>query len=197
VAAPENPDDSLIFAFHRMKEAIVLPENSRAPDGFDIDEYIASGAFGWGDGERIELEAIFEAGAAEHLQETRLAEDQKLSPLPDQRMKIQATVNDTPQLEWWLLGFGDAVEVIRPEGLRARREQTARGMTRLYAGGIIYDNVQPAGRLRDSLQLPRRRTHVNAGWLSLPRDAVCRSGMRPYRPHWKMERVSALRLAIG
>jgi predicted DNA-binding transcriptional regulator YafY len=138
VAAPENMDDILIFAFHRMKEAIVLPETSRAPDGFDIDEYIAAGAFGWGDGERIELEAIFEADAAEHLQETPLAEDQKLSPLTQHRVKIQATVNDTPQLEWWLLGFGDAVEVVRPEGLRARMEQTARGMSRLYFGGAVH-----------------------------------------------------------
>jgi predicted DNA-binding transcriptional regulator YafY len=143
VAAPENMDDILIFAFHRMKEVTVLPETSRAPDGFDIDEYIASGAFGWGDGERLELEAIFEADAAEHLQETRLAEDQKLSPLPKHRMKIQATVNDTPQLEWRLLGFGDAVEVIRPEGLRSRMEQSARGMSRLYSGGDIPDGVPP------------------------------------------------------
>jgi predicted DNA-binding transcriptional regulator YafY len=32
---------------------------------------------------------------------------------------VQATVADTQQLRWWLLGFGDKVEVLGPAGLRA------------------------------------------------------------------------------
>ncbi len=31
---------------------------------------------------------------------------------------ITATVKDTRQLKWWLLGFADQVEVIKPKRLR-------------------------------------------------------------------------------
>ncbi len=65
----------------------------------------------------IELEALFDADAAFHLRETRLSEDQVLTDQPDGRVLVKARVRDTGELRWWLLGFGDAVEVLRPEGL--------------------------------------------------------------------------------
>lgn len=132
VAALETVDDVLIFAFHRMKAAVVLPDPLQPISGFDIDKYIASGAFGWGDGQPVQLEAIFSADAAEHLRETPLAKDQRLIPLPGERIKVKATVSDTPQLQWWLLGFGDAVEVIAPKKLRSGIQKMALAMSRLY-----------------------------------------------------------------
>jgi len=72
----------------------------------------------FGAGETIRLEAIFEAASADHLTETPLAADQTITRIDDSHVRLEAAVLDTPQLRWWLLGFGDNVEVVAPEGLR-------------------------------------------------------------------------------
>jgi predicted DNA-binding transcriptional regulator YafY len=67
----------------------------------------------------IKLILRMEAPAAEHLHETPLSEDQVITR--DKRegwVRISATVHDTSQLRWWVLGFGDQAEVVVPAPLR-------------------------------------------------------------------------------
>ena len=58
--------------------------------------------------------------------DTRLSARQTLRYCPDGRIRVMATVRDTRQLWWWLLGFGDLVEVIGPEILWEAFPETAR-----------------------------------------------------------------------
>ena len=111
---------------------MLLEEKSKYPDGFRLDDYLASGALNFGKGERIVLEAIFTNEAAEHLYETPLSADQQIKPLDQERVTVTATVMDTPQLAWWLLAFGDMVEVVKPAALRAEMARTAEALARLY-----------------------------------------------------------------
>ena len=104
---------------HRMLTAEPLGEPALTVEGFSLDAYIDSGAFGYKRGEgMIRLKALFEKDAALHLEETPLSVDQRLTEQPDGRVMVEATVADTGQLRWWLLGFGERVEVVEPEGLR-------------------------------------------------------------------------------
>ena len=57
---------------------------------------------------------------------------QTLRNCPDGRVRVTARVRDTMQLRWWLLGFGEQVEVIGPETLREEFAETAREMHGLY-----------------------------------------------------------------
>lgn len=111
-------EDLRILALHRIQSATMLKEAAKAPPGFSIDDEVNSGKFGFGEGKQIRLEAIFRNGAGEHLFETPLSNDQTLTELEDGSVKLVATVADTPQLAWWLLGLGDGVEVVRPAALR-------------------------------------------------------------------------------
>ena len=70
--------------------------------------------------------------AAEHLYETPVSADQVLRPQNKDYTKLIATVIDTPQLTWWLRGFGDAVEVLAPSRLRSAIASTALAMSRRY-----------------------------------------------------------------
>jgi predicted DNA-binding transcriptional regulator YafY len=45
---------------------------------------------------------------------------------------VEATVADTRQLRWWLLGFGGRVEVLEPEGLRGEMKGHAERMAGRY-----------------------------------------------------------------
>ncbi|MEI6207678.1 MAG: WYL domain-containing protein [Desulfuromonadales bacterium] len=118
---------------HRMKETIQLDEPALSPEGFNLDEYIAGGAFSYRTGEgTIRLKAIFEQDASIHLEETPLSEDQQLTDQQDGNVLVEATVADTRQLRWWLLGFGGRIEVLEPLGLRGEMKGHAANMMERY-----------------------------------------------------------------
>jgi hypothetical protein len=60
-----------------------------------------------------------------------LSTDQIITPLADSQW-VRATVADTDQLRWWLLGFGNQVEVLEPVELREEFRWIARGLLDMY-----------------------------------------------------------------
>jgi len=124
--------DVLLLALHRVLSAVVLDEPSSRPKGFDLDAYIRTGALDFGSGCTIRLEALFTKDAAEHLHETPLSDNQTIKPAGEGQVKVTATVAETPQLTWWLMAFGEQVEVIRPKGLRREIATSAQAMAKLY-----------------------------------------------------------------
>jgi len=120
------------FAMHRIQSVTVFDEPVEIPTGFSIDDFIASGELGFGDGKQIRLEAIFHHGGGDHLFETPISTDQVLADLGDGRLRLKATVADTPQLVWWLLGLGDGVEVAKPTALRKKMVDAIKKMSQLY-----------------------------------------------------------------
>ncbi len=133
VATAYQHSDPLLFALHRFLLAECIAEPALPLKGFDIDAYIGTGALGFGgDGKTIVLEALIEPQVADHLGETPLSADQSLVPAGKDRVRVRATVLQTPQLNWWLLGFGASVEVLRPASLRRAMASSARSMLLHY-----------------------------------------------------------------
>jgi len=124
--------DVRMLALHRVRSATLLDEPSQRPESFSLEGYITSGAFGFGGEETILLEAIFRDHAGDHLYETPLSADQVLEPLGDGGTRVMATVVNTEQLRWWLLGFGNRVEVISPAPLRQSIADAVRMAANLY-----------------------------------------------------------------
>jgi predicted DNA-binding transcriptional regulator YafY len=54
------------------------------------------------------------------------------APPVDTLNRVEATVADTGQLRWWLLGFGGRVEVQEPLGLREELKNHAVRMVGRY-----------------------------------------------------------------
>jgi hypothetical protein len=69
-------------------------------------------------GEPMRLEAVFSHGGHLHLHDTPLSVDQHIATLDHGRVIVRATVENTAQLRWWLLGFAELVEVSAPADLR-------------------------------------------------------------------------------
>jgi predicted DNA-binding transcriptional regulator YafY len=125
--------DVRTLALHRIQQVELRYEPARRLPDFDIDEYIASGQFGFVAGGPITLCAIFSRSAGEHLFETPLSGDQQLSLTEDGRLRLAATVPNTRALVWWLLGFGDGVLVQEPASLREEMSAIAARMVQAYA----------------------------------------------------------------
>jgi len=76
---------------------------------------------------------VFNEGAAWHLTERKLSEDHELKKSADGRYHLTATVPDTLELRWWLLGFGEGVEVLAPNALRKEFKAMTTSMAQMYS----------------------------------------------------------------
>ncbi|WP_158597862.1 helix-turn-helix transcriptional regulator [Noviherbaspirillum saxi] len=128
----ERPDVRHL-ALHRLREARLLNETFAPPDGFDIDQHIAQGAFGFPiSGKNLHLEAEFTTRVAGLLQERPLSADQIVVAVNDTRSIVRATVQDTKGLRWWLQGFGTEVRVLGPDFLKEEFRRTAQQLAQMY-----------------------------------------------------------------
>lgn len=112
--------DTRILALHRIESVRVMEQAVEPPAGFDLDDKVSRGVWSFGVAEHFPVQLRFYARKGEHLLETPLSDDQQVEPDPGQPgvLTVRATVVDNPQLRWWLLGFGDGVEVLAPAALR-------------------------------------------------------------------------------
>lgn len=122
------------LAMHRMKGARLLDEEATAVDGFNLRRYVCEeSGFGYPESAKaIKLKALFNEGAAFHLTERKLSVDQTLKKTTGGSYRLTATVADTSELRWWLLGFGDGVEIIAPKTLRKEFKGVAAAMAQMY-----------------------------------------------------------------
>lgn len=125
--------DIRMLALHRIQRANMLDQPSKTPAGFNLAQYIAQGAFGFEGNGTITLAALFTDGAAEHLRETPLSGDQQIISDKAGWVQLQATVQDTAQLRWWLRGFANQVEVLEPASLRAEFVCDTQAMQAIYS----------------------------------------------------------------
>jgi len=126
--------DTRILALHRIESVTVLDQPVEPPEGFDLDDKVSRGVWSFGAAEPFEIRLRFYDGKGEHLLETPLSGDQDIERAADdpRTLTVTATVVNNPQLCWWLLGFGDGVEVLAPESLRREIGDIARRLAARY-----------------------------------------------------------------
>ena len=132
LATVEPYSDVIQMVLHRMASARIADEPAREPEKFDLDRYISEGGFEYASGPPIRLVARFHDGAGHHLMESPLSDDQSAKDLGDGCVEIGATVRESDQLHWWLLGFGNRVEVIAPKALRESIGHEIRSLAERY-----------------------------------------------------------------
>lgn len=137
VASAWDYSEVQLYALHRFSEVVVLSAAVNAPEGFNLDKAIVGGLADFANqGEPIRLEIRCTEWVAAYLAETPLSGDQKTEQETDGWIRLTATVNDTWQLRWWLLGQGAGLEVCSPRALREEIKAALIEMVRLY-GGVV------------------------------------------------------------
>ena len=120
------------FALHRISAVQNTYETVKRPKGFSLKQFIDDGGMGFGEATPINLVARVSPMLARELEETKLSVHQKIRPDGDW-FRIEATVQDTWQLRWWLLAkMGDLV-VLEPDNLGTEI------LNRLKAGLSAYN----------------------------------------------------------
>jgi hypothetical protein len=80
----------------------------------------------------VVLELALEPPEAKRLEERRMSEDQRHTPLPDGRIKVTGTVVPSVKLRWWLRSLGAAVEILAPAVLRDEFAREAAALAKRY-----------------------------------------------------------------
>lgn len=104
-------DNERCLALHRILSANASTLTFERPPEFNLKQFDDDGRFGYGNGKQIRLSFRIEKSAGLHVVECPLSADQQVVELDD-AYEITATVVDSAMLDWWLRGFGDAVEIL-------------------------------------------------------------------------------------
>jgi predicted DNA-binding transcriptional regulator YafY len=114
----EGYDNERSLALHRMQSALATTFTFERPREFDLGQYDNDGRFGFGEGQRIELNFKIDKDFGLHLLESPLSEDQQVKEINGE-YDITATVVDSDMLDWWLRGFGQAVTAVKKRRAQA------------------------------------------------------------------------------
>ena len=102
---------------HRMSSvsATDLPAND--PEGFDLAEYLAQHQLDWRLGADVQLRFEARPSLAQFLRESRLSQDQAITPATAGWHLISATMADTYELERWLNSQGKLLRRVVKQAL--------------------------------------------------------------------------------
>ena len=125
-------DNVTLMALHRFSAIKPTDRKIRPRHDFDLDVFIESGALGFMPTGVQRVHTRFYDGAGAHLEETPVSDTQILKVRADGEMDLVVTIPVTEQFKWWLLGFGDRVEVIGPSALRSEMHDRLTRAERRY-----------------------------------------------------------------
>ena len=134
IASAWEYEDILQFAIHRFVACEMRDKVANIPAHFNIDTYISEGNFEYmvGEPSQVKVELLFYDQVGSHLHETPLSLDQIFTKEADGKSRITATVKNSNQLRWWILGFGEYVEVLKPAFLREEFARVSSTMSLRY-----------------------------------------------------------------
>ena len=137
VATAWDYPDVRHYALHRISKARQLNQPASTLPGFRLAGHIQDELrFSYPlASEKMELRVAVTQEVATHLAERRLSVDQRITTEAGGRVLVEATIADTAELRWWLLGFGSSVEVLAPASLREDFATQARTMQAIYEAG--------------------------------------------------------------
>ncbi|WP_027853095.1 helix-turn-helix transcriptional regulator [Marinobacterium litorale] len=128
LATVNDYEDIRQFALHRIQTIRQSDKAFRPQPDFCVDQYVAQGAFGYPESEGwVRLKARVRSDVAWLLSETPVSEMQTLeSTSSDGWMLLTAEVPNDQQTQWWLQGFGSAIDVLEPLNWREAIHRQAR-----------------------------------------------------------------------
>lgn len=113
------------LVLHRASAGEVVPESIERPEGFDLDEYIRSGAMGILKSDTpVSLKLRCDKPALNHLIESPLVCDQLVTEIDDTSFDLAVTLGDTQDLRWWLTAQSVHCDILEPAWLRDEIEAT-------------------------------------------------------------------------
>lgn len=119
------------LAVDRIAAIQILGSEFTVDPGFDVARYRQE-AFGvvWEKPKNVTVR--FSADQAPYVRERQWHPTQRIRELPDGRLELTFRAGGTFEISRWVMGWGDAAEVIRPARLRVRVAQILKAAVQVY-----------------------------------------------------------------
>jgi predicted DNA-binding transcriptional regulator YafY len=128
VARDRGLGEMRTFKLERITRAEQTNDSYQIPSEFDVNKYLA-GAWGiFHSGEPVEVRLRFYPPAAARVKESIWHPSQQLGDGPRGSVEMTVTVTGTVEITPWILGWGEAVEVLAPLDLRDKIAAVGEGM---------------------------------------------------------------------
>jgi proteasome accessory factor B len=125
-------DSVRTFKLDRIQQAEMLEETFEVPEDVYPSQMLAnSWGIVFGDAVK-EVVLRFDPSVARRIDETLWHASQKVEHLDDGGRILRMRVSGTLEIEPWIKTWGSSCEVLKPASLRAKMEEEARALARLY-----------------------------------------------------------------
>lgn len=119
------------FNLNRIRELEVLDRCFLNGKKFDLYEYLGRAWSMIPEGKIYHVKLRFAPKVAKNVAEVQWHNTQKTTFNEDGSLTAEFRVDGVGEISWWILGYGDQVEVLAPAALRKRIAKTARRMVEL------------------------------------------------------------------
>jgi predicted DNA-binding transcriptional regulator YafY len=130
------------FNVGRMKSATVTDEKYAVPRGWSLDRYLGNA---WNlipePGPDVHVTVKFTPFVAYRVAEVNWHRTQRCDILPDGSLTFNVRVSGINEIAWWILGYGDQAEVLRPSRLQRLIAHRVKNM-----GAIYEEFIHTGGR---------------------------------------------------
>jgi len=119
------------FKLNRIADLKTLEKRFIDGDNFDLQEHLGKAWSMIPEGKIYNIELKFLPKVAKNVAEVQWHSTQKISHNSDGSVTAEFRVDGLGEITWWILGYGDQVQIIAPKALRKKVIATARNMIKL------------------------------------------------------------------
>jgi predicted DNA-binding transcriptional regulator YafY len=132
VLGRSRPDKSIrTCELNCIKELKITDECYPVDEAFDVSEYLGRAWSMIPEGQIYHVKLHFKPKAANNVAEVKWHKTQKVTRKDDGSAIVEFRVDGLNEITWWVLGYGDQVQVLAPKALRERVLQIAQNMIKL------------------------------------------------------------------
>ncbi len=119
------------FKLNRIKELKILDKCFTWDENFDLHEYFGRAWSMIPEGKLYHVKLRFLPKVANNVIEVQWHNTQEVTYNSDSSATIEFRVDGLGEITWWILGYGDQVQVLAPKALQKRVIEVARNVIRL------------------------------------------------------------------
>lgn len=132
IAHSEQHDQVRTFKLTRIKKLTVTKIRFDMPNNVALDEYFGDAWSMIPEGTHYDVHLHFSPKVAGNVAEVQWHDSQRVEWNDDGSAEFHVRVDGLGEITWWILGYGDQVEVISPQPLRERIAEVAAAVVSKY-----------------------------------------------------------------
>lgn len=126
-------DDIRVYAMARIRNIALLSEFFKLPADFKLEQHVDLDFGIWNNTEQPEeYELLFIPAMANYITERQWHKNQEIKILEDGSVQLKFKSNQKEMIAIWILGFGSAVKIIKPEHLITKIKDECRKILEKY-----------------------------------------------------------------